>query len=518
MNTAQGIVPVRVITLTRHLARLGSLIPQLAILAWATFWLNTFDLLAQDPLNAPAKTVTVSQRIDQLLVMEPELLTAPEGAAGQLLRRLSLDLRGVVPTREELDAFVTDPSPERWSMWVGKFLTDPLCDEHLVTFLDRTLMLRRPHAQVDRASWLAYLREQVAADLPLDTLAKQLLFAPWWNRDHRPAQKFFLDRGGDPNLIARDIGRVFLGRDMQCAQCHDHPIVDDYKQIDYYGLLAYVSTSGLVETPFKDAEGKDQKVQLYVERAAGDAPFESVFDKGVPFRSGPRLIYQSEQFEEYLMPDARNTTEAPTGALSGVAMPPKVSRHQALAEQLAARSNRAFVANWANRLWSLAFGHGLVQPLDMHHPHNPPSNPQLFELITDGLLEVDMRPRKFLEQLVLSQAYRRGSLLPVAASGTESTTSIEVATALRTGVATKLADARSLSTSATAAEAETLAAYESALAGWRKVQGDRAAIRTQLDATEAAMLVAKKNSTDAAAACAAAVKRQADNQSRISLP
>jgi hypothetical protein len=373
--------------------------------------------------------------------------------------------------------------------WVDKFLADPLCDEHLVTFLDRTLMLRRGHTQVDRVAWINYLREQVAADTPIDLLAKQLLFAPWWNRDQRPAQKFFLDRGGDPNLITRDLGRVLLGRDMQCAQCHDHPIVVDYKQIDYHGLLAYVSTSSLAEATYKNAEGKDQKVQLYVERAAGDAPFESVFDKGVPFRSGPRLIDQAEQFEEYQMPDARYAAEAPAGSLAGVAMPPKVSRRQALAEQLAARTNKAFVGNWANRFWSLAFGQGLVLPLDMHHPNNPPSHPALFALITEGLIESDMRPRKFLQQLTLSQAYRRGGLtrLDSFATAPVITAADPQLAVVRSSASAKLSDAKSQEAALVASESIALKAYETARDAWRAIQGERAKIRTELDAVEAAM-------------------------------
>lgn len=512
MNTAQGSTAVW----AHERPRIASLLAILAVAFGVVAW--TPHAGAQEAQVAPIPS-TLAARIDQLLAPEIEQLTAPEAEAGQLLRRLSLDLRGVVPTREELDAFVADPSPDRWSLWIDKFLADPLCDEHLVTFLDRTLMLRRGHTQVDRVSWINYMRDQVAADTPIDVLTKQMLFSPWWNRDQRAAQKFFLDRGGDPNLITRDLGRVLLGRDMQCAQCHDHPLVDDYKQIDYHGLLAYVSTSSLTEVTYKDAEGKDQKVQLYVERAAGDAPFESVFDKGVPFRSGPRLIEQTEQFEAYQMPDARYVAEPPAGSLAGPTMPPKVSRRQALADQLAARSNRAFVANWANRFWSLAFGQGLVQPLDMHHPHNPPSHPALFALITDGLLETDMRPRKFLKELTSTQAYRRGGLTRIESIMIAPTIPANdpQLVAVRATSTAKLGDAKTREAALVTAEAETLKAYEAARDAWRAVQGERAKIRSELDAAEGALLAAKKKSTDAGALLAAAQKRQADTASRISL-
>ncbi|MCA9136264.1 MAG: DUF1549 domain-containing protein, partial [Planctomycetales bacterium] len=243
--------------------------------------------IAGEETPEPAKALTLSDQIDQQLQPTSPLPVAPAESDGKLLRRLSLDLRGVVPTREELDEYAADDSNDRWSNWVDRFLKDPLSDEHLVTFLDRTLMLRRGHSHVDRASWISYLRDHVAAETPLDVLSKELLYSPWWNRDHRAAQRFYLDRAGDPHLTTRDLARVFLGRDLQCAQCHDHPLVDDFRQVDYHGLLAFVSSGSLAEVAYKDAEGKDQKIQLYIEKAAGDAPFESVFERGTMLRSGP---------------------------------------------------------------------------------------------------------------------------------------------------------------------------------------------------------------------------------------
>ena len=148
---------------------------------------------------------SLSRKIDQSLQPQITFLVAADAEDGELLRRLSLDLRGVVPTREELDAFAVDASPQRWATWVEKFLQDPLCDENLVNFLDRTLMLRRSFTHVDRAAWISYLREQVAANISLDALSHELLFQPWWTNEHRAAQRFYLDRMGDSNLITRDV-------------------------------------------------------------------------------------------------------------------------------------------------------------------------------------------------------------------------------------------------------------------------------------------------------------------------
>lgn len=326
-------------------------------------------------------------RIDALLADETSELAVGRAEDGELLRRLSLDLRGVVPVREELDAFVADSDPAKWANWARRFLDDPLHGEFMVDWLDRTLLQRRPFQQVDRAAWIAELRELVDQNASIVQIVERMFSAPWWNRSQRAAQRFFLDRGGDPNSIARDIGRVFLGRDLQCAQCHDHPLVDDYLQTDYHGLLAFVSSSGLAEATYKDDKGADQKVQLYVERPSGDSPFESVFKRGVKLRSGPRMIDQCEQIEAYYQPDQR-TGEAKPDALAGALVPPKLSRRQSLGQHLTDTRNSAFARNWANRLWALAFSRGLVHPLDMHHADNPPSDPALLDLLAKSLVEM----------------------------------------------------------------------------------------------------------------------------------
>lgn len=520
MRTAQGSIAVCDCAWLRIAAILSILFSPTVQIGFCQDAVTPIEPAKVAEAQAVVPVPELYQRIDAMLSSNGNLFVASQAQDGELLRRLSLDLRGVVPTREELDAFAQDQSPGRWRSWVNRFLADPLCDEHFVNFLDRTIMLRRAHTQVDRASWLAFLREQVASNAPLDQFSKRILYSPWWNKDHRVVQKFFLDRGGDPNLIARDVGRVFLGQDLQCAQCHDHPLVDDYKQTDYHGLVAFFTPSKLAEATYKDAEGKDQKMQLYVETPGGDPAFESVFDKGVPYRSGPRLPSRAEQFEDYLMPDERLVPTAPADAFSGVPIPPKVSRRQILAEQLTTRDNLPFVSNWANRLWALAFGQGLVHPVDMQHADNPPIHPALFSLITEGLVAADMQPRRFIEQLVLTQAYQRSGFSVLEASAPQAfppSLSAEQRMALGQSTEAKRVAITSGLEALTASEAAAKQAYDAALEAWNKIQASRAAIRTELDATETALLAEKKKSSDAATLLAAAEKKRTDTQSRIAL-
>lgn len=353
--------------------------------------------------------VSLHQRIDQIGPIDPASPWTPEPLPpGQWLRRLSLDLRNTVPTRKELDEFLADASPDRPSRWIDRFLADPLFEERLVAWLDITLMERRPAQQVGRAEWIEWLRLGVEQDWGLDRWAREILEGSWAVDAQRPTQRFYLDRGGDPHRITRDFGRIFLGRDLQCAQCHDHPLVDGYRQQDYHGLLAFFAPSSMVEIATKDAEGKEVKKQYYIEKAPGDAPFESVFDKGKPHWVGRKLWDSVPQWSGYQLPADRYGDLAIAGTVAESPRIPKLSSRKELAAALLEPGYQPFAENWANRLWALLFDRGLVHPLDMHHPGNPPSDPALLATITQGLIDHRFQIRPFLRELVMTQRYRLG--------------------------------------------------------------------------------------------------------------
>lgn len=446
-----------------------------------------------------AQGVTLSQRIDELSTPEFGWLRADRMEDSQSLRRLSLDLRNTAPTAEEMDLFLASAPEGRWEQWVDRFLADPMHQERMVDWYDKTLMQRRAFQNVDRPTWLAYLRQTVDGKIALDETLRGLVRSTWWSRQERAQQRFYLDRGGDPHAIARDIGRIFFGKDMQCAQCHDHPQIDDYLQIDYHGLLAFVSPSSLVEGKTTDEKGAEQKLQMYVEKAPGDAPFESVFNKGVSFRSASRVPGVAESAEPYLAPDQRVVAAAPQGAFGGLPNPPVQSRRNLLSEQMQG-ANRAFAENWANRIWAIAFGRGLVHPLDMHHFDNPASNPALLAALADALIASNFQIDQVLKQICLSETYRRGRAIPfnsqVDSRGVIQVESVQ-AVQWRQEIDAKL--------SALIAQLKVLEekqelgeqAMKSSLDVWREAQKLRVAIRGELDAAEGVFNEANKKWTEA---------------------
>ena len=262
---------------------------------------------------------------------------------------------------------------------------------------DVMLMERRPDKYVTRPEWHTYLSASFAKNKPLDVLMREILGSDGSVPELRPAAKFFLDRAVDKDLLVRDIGRLMLGMDMQCAQCHDHPDINDYLHYHYHGLSVFVAGSKIFKQP-------DGTMGLQ-ETALREVEFVSVFDPDTTKKTGPRLLEalmevpEYEQGEEYL--------EKPSRTVRSV---PKFSLKQLLAERLPSYETPEFARNMANRLWAKMMGRGLVHPLDMHHADNPPSHPELLDQLTERLTDTGFDTRHFLRELALSSTYQQSSL------------------------------------------------------------------------------------------------------------
>ncbi|MBY0396309.1 MAG: DUF1549 domain-containing protein, partial [Thermoleophilia bacterium] len=224
------------------------------------------------------------RRIDRLIEASLPAEPAPPATDAEFLRRVSLDLSGMIPTADEARAFLDDPSPYKRARLVERLLDAPAYAWRMAEVFDLMLMERRNDAHIKTADWRAFLRRAFAENRPYDRLAAEILSADGLDPvpARRAAVKFLIDREAEPNLLTRDVSRVFLGRDVQCSQCHDHQLVDDYKQAHYYGLFAFLSRTTLFEEP---GVGK-----VLAEKGEGDVTYASVFKKGVTHKTGPRVL------------------------------------------------------------------------------------------------------------------------------------------------------------------------------------------------------------------------------------
>ena len=353
------------------------------------------------------------QQIDELVAKrQAELKIAPAAVSSdaEFVRRAYLDLNGVIPTATQARAFLENGAEDKRQKLIDELLDSPDYALNMARVFDVMLIERRiasggASRDVLQATWRAYLAESFAENKPWDKIVHELLASDGTEEQLAGALKFYLVRDVAPHQLTRDVGRLFLGVDLQCAQCHNDPRIDEYLQADYFGIYAFLERIKLHPvTPrgaqlAETAEGKTTFVSVFTAEAGETAPRLP----GGPMLADPEL----EKGKEYIVTPGPKERSVPT-----------YSRRLKLAEQLPRAETQGFSRNIANRLWALLLGKGLVHPLDLHHASNPPSHPELLAALQHWLFEHNYDIKGFLREVAFSHTYQRSSVAP-ADAGTE---------------------------------------------------------------------------------------------------
>ena len=334
----------------------------------------------------------------------------PAGAAddAEFLRRVFLDFASRIPNVTEAREFLNDSAVDKREKMIDRLLASVEFPRRMTEFVNVMLMERRG----EHPEWLAYLRASFEQNKPWDVMAREMI-SPDPKNEQTRAAAFFLSKrlenyGQNPvdyPILTRDVGRLLLGMDLQCAQCHDHLFIKDYKQADFQGMyVVFLNASLRNEAKFPAVTEKllTKKIE-----------FQSVFNADKK-EVGPRVpgraeiaiptFAKGEEFAEPPDPKAKNPGR------------PKFSPLEHLANQITAADNPAFARNIANRIWFQLLGRGLVHPLDLHHSENTPSHPELLDLLARELVEHKFDLKWLLRELALTRTYQRSSVLPAEAT------------------------------------------------------------------------------------------------------
>jgi hypothetical protein len=350
-----------------------------------------------DGLLSPG--ATIEQAIDHYVdarLKEEGVTSAAQADGANLIRRLTLDLIGRIPTVQETQAFVAATDPQKRAKLVDRLLASPGFVRHQATELDVLLM-----QGTRRGSLREYLLKAVAENRPWDQIFRELLVADDNDPKRKGAGEFVKQRLRDPDKLTTEVSTLFFGVNISCAKCHDHPLVHDWKQDHFYGMKSFFSRTfdnggfiaerdyGLVK--FTTTSGKERQAKLmFLNGKALDAP-------GMREPSNEEQKKEKERFESY-----KKRKVAPP--------PPKWSARAQLAELALQPGQRDFFArSIVNRLWYRLYGYGLVMPVDQMHSENPPSYPELLAWLARDLVEHHYDLRRLIRGLVLSQAYARSS-------------------------------------------------------------------------------------------------------------
>jgi hypothetical protein len=363
---------------------------------------SVFITLSMLPVSTNADDAPLHELIDQHIdaaLAVGKIPAADAASDAEFLRRVTLDLTGTIPTSAVARAFIQNAEPLKRQQLIDQLLDSEMFASHMATAFDVTLMERRPDKYVTTPEWRGYLSQSFAENKPLNELVAEILGADGVDEKLRPAAKFYLDRAVAKDVLVRDIGRLFLGIDLQCAQCHDHPDIDDYLHQHYHGLSVFVAGS----KTFKQPDGKFVLQEVVMR----EVEFASVFDPETTNKTGPRLLDALMEIPE--VKEGEEYVEKPSRTVRSVL---KFSLRKLLSEKLPSEETPEFARAMANRLWAMLMGRGIVHPLDMHHAANPPSHPELLDALSKRLVAMKFDVKVFLRELALSATYQRSSFVP----------------------------------------------------------------------------------------------------------
>ncbi len=358
--------------------------------------------------SVAADGASLPQRVDELIAVKAgkQPLAAPSPDA-EFFRRAWLDFNGNIPSAEETRKFLAEPAKDKRAKLINRLFAAPELAGRMAEVFNIQLMERNGNNE----EWRSYLTESFRENKPWDQMVREMVSPDFKNEKLRGAGYFLtrrLEKVGQQDTdypgVTRDTGRLFMGVDLQCCQCHKHLTVTDYKQIDFNGL--FVTFQNVKLQP----AGGDYKSSWITEGLfAKKVEFVSVLNRAKG-ETGPRVPLGHE-VEIPALSEAEQWIEPPDKKKKSAGVP-RFSPLKELSLQLASAENPYFARNIANRVWFLAMGRGLIEPLDLIHSENPASHPELLDLLAKEITEHHFDIKWLLRELALTQTYARSSILP----------------------------------------------------------------------------------------------------------
>ena len=348
------------------------------------------------PADRPIAEV-IDHYIDEALRKEA-IKPAPTADDATLIRRLTLDLAGRIPTAAETSAFVGTTDPDKCDRLVDRLMASAGFVRHQATELDTMLMAG------SNGSLREYLVKAAGDNRPWDQIFRELMLPDQTDKGQKVAAEYLRQRVKDLDRLTADVSSTFFGVNISCAQCHDHPLVRDWKQDHFYGMKSFLSRTfvngerggflgehgyGSIRFKTTDDVERQARMMFLTGRRVDDA------DAKEPSRD--------EQKKEKEALDRAKKEKVPPP-------PPKFSARAKLVELALLPGDREFFAKAiVNRVWYRLFGLGLVMPLDQMHSANPPSHPDLLAWLARDMATHGYDLRRLVRGLVTSDAYARSS-------------------------------------------------------------------------------------------------------------
>ena len=340
-------------------------------------------LVVAEKLNALEQTLG-DAAIDRLLLQQWRRLgIVPSGLADDtaFLRRVSIDICGTLPTVDEINAYVSDNRPDKRQRLIDRLLDRSEYASYFSLKWGDILQNRgagysTSQQRAGTTLFSAWIRDSLADNKPYDQFVSEILTASG-SQSENPPTLWYRTVRKSPEYV-ESVAQAFLGVRIQCAQCHHHPS-ERWSQTDYYRLAAVFARVGR-KGGFADAEVPTDEVIF-------------VSDKGsvVHPRTGEVL--------------------APAALGSDVfRLDHHVDPREQLAEWMTQPDNPFFARTMVNRMWAHFLGRGIIHPIDDARSTNPPSNPELLDVLAADFVASGYDIKQLIRSITNSYAYRLDSV------------------------------------------------------------------------------------------------------------
>jgi hypothetical protein len=371
---------------------------------------------------------TVAGQIDALvekklseMKLKPNALSSDE----VFLRRVYLDVVGRVPTKREALEFLKSEETDKREKLIDQLLSSEGYVQNYFNYWADILRLKHLGigGQQSLAAGLAYskwIKESLRTNKPYNQFVRELITADGKTYENG-AVGFYIRDFNMPLDNMAVTTQIFLGTQMVCAQCHDHPF-DNWSQKEYYQMAAH--TYGMTGTnalknpefnrtlyPTKKNAGQNFKPEERKEMVRAMTEilrplrYNTVLTLDKPIRLPGDYRYKDAKANDIIAP------MIPAG-FSGSSGASKITKEgekpvQSYAEWMTSPSNPRFTLVVANRLWKKVMGMGVIDPVDELTEATVPTNPALMDLLESTMKAVNYDMKAYLRIVLNSQTYQR---------------------------------------------------------------------------------------------------------------
>jgi hypothetical protein len=326
--------------------------------------------------DVAATAKAIDQALQQRLDAE-KVKPSPLADDAEFLRRAYLDIAGVIPPADKAAAFLDSKDPDKRAKLIDELLESKQYGRHMADIWQGMLLPRNSdNRRLQNEPMVKWLEENFNNNTPWDKFAHDLLTAEG-PQDKNGAVSFFL-ANPTADKVNDTVAKLFLGIQLQCAQCHNHPFTG-WKQTEYWGMAMFFTK---VRPDNVNRAARNGNTPGVSEAAGGRAQRLPESAKAVP----PKFLHGDE---------------------------PKLKASEpyrpAVAKWLTAPENPYFAKAAVNRVWHHFFGRGFVNPVDDMHDGNPASHPELLKELADRFTAGGYDVKDLIRAVCHTQAYQRTS-------------------------------------------------------------------------------------------------------------